>query len=264
MPDVTADPAIGAVPASGRSADAVRAANVDHTMTRVLIVDPQRAVGEALAAALSIEPDISVVGVVSDGAAGGVALSARTADVLLIDPWLPGRAGAPGQDAAGLIRRLRGDHNRLPIVAVTDAAEPRLVVTAVRAGVCSWVPKRLGVRHLVAVLRGTAAGESWFPSALLGRILPELTQTEPSGHEKKISSLSDRESEILRCMTAGLDRSSIADRLVLSKHTVRTHIQNLMAKLDVHSALEAVAVGFAAGLTTPNVHPHPRQPAPPA
>ncbi|MGF7237302.1 MAG: LuxR C-terminal-related transcriptional regulator [Frankia sp.] len=238
--------------------------------SRLLILDAHRAVGTALAAALSLEPDLTVVDVVANGEAAVVAMTRHEVDVLVVDPELP------GGDAVQVVRRLRGMSGRLRVVAVTDAEDPRGAAEAVRAGVDSWVPKRsAGVDHLARVVRGARRHESWFPPALLGGVLAEFVRPHASPEVEKIARLTDREREILYYISAGMDRQAIAARLFLSHHTVRTHIQNLLGKLDAHTSLEAASIAVHAGLlgADPDVrregkpepkvnqpHRHPRDP----
>ncbi|WP_322761764.1 response regulator transcription factor [Frankia sp. Cr2] len=211
--------------------------------SRVLILDSQRAVSGALAVALRAEHDFEVVDAVHTADAATAVLGIRDVDILLLDAELL------RGDGVDLIRQLllrRSD--RLPIVVMTDIDDPRLATAAVRAGVSSWVPKRLGLQHLMSVLRGARNGESWFPPPLLGAVLADLAHPQPSPAEKKISGLTCREREILQCMVNGFDRTAMARHFFLSSNTVRTHIQNLLGKLDVHSAQEAVALAARAGI----------------
>ncbi|WP_239405148.1 response regulator transcription factor [Frankia sp. Cj3] len=214
------------------------------TPSRVLILDSQRAVSGALAVALHAEHDFEVVKTVHTVEAAATVLGILDVDILLLDAELL------RGDGVDIIRELllrRSD--RLPIVVMTDIDDSRLATEAVRAGVSSWVPKRLGLQNLMSVLRGARNGESWFPPPLLGAVLADLARPQPSPAEEKISTLTSREREILQCMVNGFDRTAIARRLFLSSNTVRTHIQNLLGKLDVHSAQEAVALAARAGIS---------------
>lgn len=207
---------------------------------RVLVVDPQRAVGGALAAALSAEPDLTVVDV-AEAAPAALSPSCGGFDVLLLDLVAVGPAGL---DLVRELRRRPGGHR---VVVVSDGAEPSLAVAAAQAGVSAWVPKRLGLRHLVRVVRGVRAGESWFPPALLGPVLAELADPCPSSEHRRVENLTCREREVLACLGEGLDRRAIARRFYLSANTVRTHIQNILGKLEVHSELEAASIMVRTG-----------------
>jgi DNA-binding NarL/FixJ family response regulator len=220
--------------------------------TSVLILDSHRAVGAALAAVLCTEPDLSVVEVVGSADAAEAVLAAHDVDLLLLDPQLS------RGDGLEFIRRVRTRYGRLRIVVVTDTQDPVFALGAVRAGVSSWVPKNRGIADLLLAIRGACAGESSFPPTLLRRILTMLTEPSgppPSTGGETIANLTAREREILLYMVDGLDRQTIANRLFVSTHTVRTHIQNLLGKLSVHSGVEAVAVAVRSGLPHPDTHP---------
>ncbi|WP_052914807.1 response regulator transcription factor [Protofrankia coriariae] len=211
--------------------------------SRLLIADSQRAFSDVIAAAIRVENDFTVVDTVPSTEMASRILDLRQVDVLLLDVELL------MADTAELVRWLRRLCERLPTVIVTDMEDPSLAIAAVRAGVRSWVPKRLDLHHLISVVRGIRDGESWFPPPLLGAVLTELARSaQPSPAQRKLATLTRRERQILQCMVNGLDRGAIAAQLFLSSNTVRTHVQNLLGKLEVHSGLEAVALAARAGI----------------
>jgi DNA-binding NarL/FixJ family response regulator len=207
-----------------------------------LIVDAQKTFGAALAVALCAQPDLSIADVAASGENAAAALDSDDADVLLIDLEMPGENGIE------IVTKLRRKNSGLRVVVISDLQDPAVAVAAVQAGVNAWVPKRLGLRDLLGVIRGVQAGESWFPPALLGPVLADLAHPEPSPEAQKIASLTARERQILLYMVEGLDRQAIARVLYLSTNTVRTHIQNLLGKLDAHSGVEAIAIAVRAGM----------------
>jgi DNA-binding NarL/FixJ family response regulator len=97
-------------------------------------------------------------------------------------------------------------------------------------------------------VRAAAAGESVISPEMLARLLPRLRATEPQPHD----SLTEREREVLTLLAEGLSNAAIADRLVVSVHTVRNHVANLSAKLGAHSKLEALAIAVREGLLPPS------------
>jgi len=121
------------------------------------------------------------------------------------------------------------------------------VVTALTRGARAWLPKTIDSDRLVRVVRGVHRGEAWLAPDLLGRVLTDLT-SRASGQPNPLTALTARESEVLQCMVDGLSRPEIAIRLGLSSNTVRTHTQNLIAKLGVHSTLESVALALRHGI----------------
>lgn len=159
-----------------------------------------------------------------------------------------------------------GGHNGLRFAAVALAAQPDLrivvvtggkgdcqVVDAIRAGVLGWVRKDETIQHLLEVVRGVLRGETWIPPRLLTGVIAELkaAQREVTDSGMLIGKLTRREREILALLATGLSIDTIGSRLVLSRNTVRTHVQNVIAKLGVHSAVAAVAVARRAGLRQP-------------
>ena len=97
------------------------------------------------------------------------------------------------------------------------------------------------------MIRGVAKGETWLPPAAVGRVLRSLIQDQERRRENDelLAALTPREREVLTCLAEGAGRREVAERLHLSANTVRTHLQNLMTKLGVHSTLEAVAMSRA-------------------
>jgi len=148
----------------------------------------------------------------------------------------------------------------LSVVGLSDSEDRALVTAAVRAGVRGWVEPTASVDHLVRVLHGVADGETWFPPRLMTSVLDDLLEARNTREKATtvVSSLSSREIEVLECLAHGLTRQEIADRFFLSPHTVRTHINNLLRKLDVHSTLAAVSIARQMGLADGQ----PRQPRP--
>ena len=126
-------------------------------------------------------------------------------------------------------------------------------VEAARAGVAAWVAKEQGAAELETVVRGVCQGYSWFPPDMLGAILRELRAdvSRAREHDDLLDVLSPRERDVLLSMMDGKRGRQIAQDLLISTDTVRTHTRNIFAKLDVHSRLEAVRVARAAGLHRP-------------
>jgi len=208
--------------------------------SQVLVVDDHRAFAGALAARLSAEPDVHVVAAVVGCAEALATLAAEHVDLALVDLTL----GA--DDGLELVRAMRDRQPDLVVVMVTEVDDDAAATAAVRFGVSGWVLKHAPVEDLLRVLRGVLAGESWYPPRMLTGVLHRLVR--PADEDGALGRLTPREREVLACMVDGLDRQGIAERLYLSSNTVRTHVQNMLSKLEVHSGLEAVAVAVRAGL----------------
>ncbi|WP_338320268.1 response regulator transcription factor, partial [Streptomyces lonarensis] len=165
-------------------------------------------------------------------------------------PAAPADRGAPGgpaaddQDASLLAQ----PGLRLVVLAGRDDAGTAARLLA--AGALGWVAKDSSLARLTHVLRGVLRDETHLPPALLTGVLREMTRERQGRgeYQRLADSLTPRELEVLRCMLAGMGRKAVAERLYLSPHTVRTHMQNVLGKLGVHSTLAAVAVARRAGV----------------
>lgn len=240
---------------------------------RVLVVDDHRIFAESLAAALAAEPDVDV----SAAGSGPAALrclerataEGRRYDVMLVDAELgvlaaggarpaPAPRGTPEAagggrgpvDGLSLVAEVRASQPHIRTVVLAERDDPRRAATALQAGASGWVAKDCSLQRLLTVIRGVLRDETHLPAALLTGVLRELTAARKhrTESEQLVESLTPREREVLRCMVAGLGRKAVAERLFLSPHTVRTHMQNVLGKLGVHSTLAAVALARRAGV----------------
>ncbi|MEV6212584.1 LuxR C-terminal-related transcriptional regulator [Kitasatospora sp. NPDC051914] len=262
--------------------------------TRVLVVDDHRIFAEALATALAAEPEIEV------GAAGSPAAAERALEraaaegrpyhIALVDADLTPSAvrsgprvrgqlpsavvplprresvpGLPSGDGIALVARICRTHPELRAVVLAAHDDPGRAVRALQAGASGWVAKESSLGRLLAVVRGVLRDETHLPPALLTGVVRELTSArrDRTESERLVGTLTPREEEVLRCMVAGLGRQATAERLYLSPHTVRTHMQNVLGKLGVHSTLAAVAVARRAGITPSEPLPPPAPLPPP-
>ncbi len=205
----------------------------------VLVADQERTFAEVLAARLEAESDMAVVGAVRVRMPGQLLIARKPADVLVLDGDLPGEA------ANCLCQELSGRDARTRVIMLTSSSAPTRIVRAIGAGAAAWVRKDESLDHLLRVIRGVVRGETWLPPAETGNVVQLLLRERDRQHESErmLAVLTPREREVLTCLAEGAGgRRAIAEQLHLSVNTVRTHTQHLMAKLGVHSALEAVAL----------------------
>ncbi|MFI9329674.1 LuxR C-terminal-related transcriptional regulator [Kitasatospora sp. NPDC052868] len=158
---------------------------------------------------------------------------------------------APAPDGITLLARVRRNHPAVRAIVLAAADDPHRAARALHAGATGWVAKESSLARLLAVVRGVLRDETHLPPALLTGVIRELTtaRRDRTESERLVDTLTPREKQILRCMVAGLGRQAVAERLYLSPHTVRTHMQNVLGKLGVHSTLAAVAVARRAGVS---------------
>jgi len=203
---------------------------------RVLLVDDQQLLIEALAAKLSTEPDIVVVGhcTMRDPDPGGLAALLRP-DVITMEM---------AHDAAALLAMFRTAWPAARFVVLTASHDPAQVVQAARAGADGWVSKESSIDVLTHALRCASQGHACFPPDQLGHVLGELRADVGRAQRRDgpLEVLTPRERDVLLCLARGRGPAEIADELGVSAHTVRTHTNKIFAKLGVHSRLEAVAL----------------------
>jgi DNA-binding NarL/FixJ family response regulator len=197
-----------------------------------VVIDEERTFADALAIRLNVEEDIKVVAV----AQPNTTTMGFHADVILLDV-----------DFAGSIRFCQATSsapNGTRVIMLSRTSEPSRIVAAIEAGARGWVRKDESVEHLLRVLRGVAQGETWLPPAETGNVLSLLLRRRDGRDDgdRLLGLLTPRERQVLACLAEGAGRNQVAERLNLKANTVRTHMQNLMAKLGVHSTLEAVAL----------------------
>lgn len=207
----------------------------------VLIVDDHTMFAEGLARSLSDSLDIEVVGCASTGREAEELCRDAAPDVVLMD------FGLPDQDGALTTRAVRADAPEIKVVMLTSLVDDSVVLSAIDAGCSGYVTKDMQISELVEAIRATHAGEALIAPAMLARLLPRL---RPS-YRGVGSDLTAREREVLGLLAEGLPNKDIADRLVISLNTVRTHVQNVLTKLQAHSKLEAVAVATRERIITP-------------
>lgn len=218
---------------------------------KVLVADQERTFADAIAARLEAESDMKVVGVAQIKMPGPWLIAPIPADVLVLDGDLP-------DEAANRLRgQLSGRDVCTRVIMLSSSSEPARIVQAVWAGTAAWVRKDESLDHLLRVIRGVSRGETWLPPSEAGNVV-RLLLRERDRHqenERLLASLTPRERAVLACLAEGPGRrDAVAEQLCLSVNTVRTHLQNLMAKLGVHSALEAVALARDHASCFPAVH----------
>ncbi|MEW2358128.1 response regulator transcription factor [Spirillospora sp. NPDC029432] len=211
---------------------------------RVLIVDDHALFAEALAARLGREPDLVVLPVAADARRALALAATERPHVVVLDVALGPENGLDVLD------RLRERHPDVRVVILSAMSDVDAIVLAVRRGAIGWLSKTESADLVSRVIRGAARRGGWLPPDVLGEVLRRLREgaPDPGAGGRLPAELTPREREVLQCMVDGLNRAEIADRLGLSANTVRTHTQNLLAKLGMHSALEAITLAMRAGM----------------
>jgi DNA-binding NarL/FixJ family response regulator len=214
-------------------------------MIRVLLADDQGLVRAGFRMILRAEPDIEVVGEAGDGEEA-VARTRETApDVVLMDIRMP---GVDGVEATRRITATPGP--RVLVLTTFDLDE--YVYEALRAGASGFLLKDAPEEQLVAAIRVVASGGSLFAPSVTRRLIEEFARRgrrpEPP---QQLADLTSRELEVLRLLARGLSNAEIADTLVVSEHTTKTHVASVLSKLDLRNRVQAVVLAYESGLVTP-------------
>ncbi|MFB7308953.1 MULTISPECIES: response regulator transcription factor [unclassified Streptomyces] len=207
---------------------------------RVLLVDDHQVVRRGLRTFLEIQDDIEVVGEAADGAEGVARSEELHPDVVLMDIKMP------GTDGIEALRKLRQLENPAKVLIVTSFTEQRTVVPALRAGASGYVYKDVDPDALAGAIRSVYAGHVLLQPEVAGAL---LAQEDAGGGTGRGSTLTEREQEVLGLIADGRSNREIARALVLSEKTVKTHVSNILMKLDLsdrtQAALWAVRHGVA-------------------
>ncbi|GGP70980.1 MULTISPECIES: response regulator transcription factor [Streptomyces] len=197
---------------------------------RVLLVDDHQVVRRGLRTFLEIQEDIEVVGEASDGAEGVDRAEELRPDVVLMDIKMP------GTDGIEALRRLRELDNPAKVLIVTSFTEQRTVVPALRAGASGYVYKDVDPDALAGAIRSVHAGHVLLQPEVAGALLAQEDAGTGTGRG---STLTEREREVLGLIADGRSNREIARALVLSEKTVKTHVSNILMKLDLADRTQA-------------------------
>ncbi|MFD4788355.1 response regulator [Streptomyces sp. NPDC058459] len=197
---------------------------------RVLLVDDHQVVRRGLRTFLEVQDDIEVVGEAADGAEGVARAEELRPGVVLMDVKMP------GTDGIDALRRLRELGNPARVLIVTSFTERRTVVPALRAGAAGYVYKDVDPDALAAAIRSVHAGHILLQPEVADAL---LTQEEGNTGQGRSGSLTEREREVLALIADGRSNREIARALVLSEKTVKTHVSNILMKLDLADRTQA-------------------------
>ena len=213
-------------------------------MIRVLICDDQTVVREGLAAILSTDDEIEVVGLARNGTEALALTAEDRPDVVLMDLNMPVMNGVQAT------QRLRRNHPDVRVLVLTTYADEAWVIDAIRAGAAGYLLKDIRRDDLVAAIKGTAEGKSFLDPTIAGKLMRQMT-AEPvvrSVDTGQVEALTERELEVLRLLAQGYNNPEIAQKLHLAAGTVRNYVSTILQKLDVEDRTQAAVVALQRGL----------------
>jgi DNA-binding NarL/FixJ family response regulator len=217
----------------------MRARDASDMTVSLFILVQERTFADALAIRLETEPDMEVVAALDTSTLPSRMLVGSRVDVVLLDADLADNA------AFRLGQELSQAPKAPSMVFLSHSNNPERIVRAIRVGAAGWVRKDESLDRLIYVIRGVARGETWLPPGQTGevlRLLMRRSDQDGDSDDRLLATLTGRERDVLLCLAEGNRRRDVAAHLHVSPNTVRTHLQNLMGKLGVHTALEAVAL----------------------
>jgi DNA-binding NarL/FixJ family response regulator len=217
---------------------------------RVLIADDQPLMRTGFRMILDAEPDLAVVGEAADGDEA-VRLAAHVrADVALMDIRMP------GVDGIEATRRLAGDGVQDPVrvLILTTFDLDEYVLSALRAGASGFLLKDVPPEDLVDAIRVVAAGDALLAPSVTRRLLDRFASRLPdpaAARPAALETLTARELEVLGLVARGMSNAEIAEHLVVSETTVKTHVGRLLFKLDLRDRVQAVVLAYETGIVRP-------------
>jgi len=207
---------------------------------RIALVDDHRVVQSGLRSYLESFPDLEVVGAASNGEEALGKLEGWLPDVVVMDLHMPG-----GIDGVEATRRVRALSPHTQVVVLTAHTDEARVVAALRAGAIGYVRKDSDPEVLIAAVRGGARGQSVLDPAVAGSVLQDLVRGGPLAEE-----LSEREREVLAELAHGRTNREIAQALHVGEETVKTHVGNILSKLQLNHRTQAVIYALKQGLVS--------------
>ena len=216
---------------------------------RVLLADDQRVVREGLTLILDLLEDVEVVETASDGEQAVAIAERLSPDVVLMDLRMP------RVDGIEAIRRLAASRPRIGVIALTTYADDASVLGALRAGARGYLTKDASAEQIAAAISRVASGEASLDEAIQTKVVAAVTAgagAEPAATEPQRAELPDdltaREAEVLGLIAGGLSNQEIAERLVVSPATVKSHVNHLFAKIGARDRAQAVGYAYRHGL----------------
>jgi len=222
---------------------------------RVLVADDQALVRGGFRVILESQPDLEVVGEAGDGAETVSLARELAAEVVLMDVRMP------GVDGIEATRRLMARTPAPRVIVLTTFDIDEYVFGALRAGASAFLLKDAPEEQLLAAIRVVAHGGSLFAPSVTRRLVERFVP-EPSGPTADVlAELTPRETEVLRLVARGLSNAEIAEALVVTEHTTKTHVASLLQKLGLRNRVQAVVLAYETGLVRPGAEPPPRPPS---
>jgi DNA-binding NarL/FixJ family response regulator len=218
---------------------------------KIVVADDHEVVRAGFAALLDTQPDFTVVGTASDGAEAVKISRELRPDVVLMDVRMP------GTDGIEATRQLTAGADGPHVIILTTFDLDEYVYDALCAGASGFLLKDVTGERLFDAVRVVAVGEALLAPAVTRRLISEFARLRPTAPAPPaaVSELTPRETEVLRLLAEGLSNPEIADRLVITEETVKTHVSRVLHKLALRDRAQAVVLAYESGLVRPGSSP---------
>lgn len=210
--------------------------------TRIVLVDDHTIVRKGLRSLLEIEPDLEVVADVNDGRASVKAVSQMKPDVVVMD------IGMPGLNGIEATRQIMSEAPKTKVICLSMHGERKFVGAMLRAGAVGYVLKNDVTKELTEAIRRVMSGRTYLSPSLAGDIVRHYVRERPP-EKGAFGELSDREREVLQLIAEGRSTKEAAAILSVSEKTVAAHREHIMAKLNLHTAVDLTRYALREGLS---------------
>jgi DNA-binding NarL/FixJ family response regulator len=214
---------------------------------RVLLVDDDALMRAGLAAILSSDPTIEVVGEAADGRFAVERVQRLGPDVVLMDVRMP------DLDGIAATRQVVAAHPDARVVILTTFEDEHYIFGALTAGASGFLLKRTSPEELLAAIKAVAAGDSLLSPSVTRRVIDRMARLPAAEAvlDDRVGELTPREREVLAQLARGLSNAEIAEKLVIEESTVKTHVKRILMKLHLRDRVQAVIFAYESGLTRP-------------
>jgi NarL family two-component system response regulator LiaR len=218
----------------------------DSEKIRVLIVDDHQVVRQGLRTFLEIQEDVLVVGEAGDGQAAVEMVQQLRPNVVLMDLVMP------RLDGISATRQVKALGTEVKVIALTSFTEDDKVFPAIQAGASSYLLKDVSPDDLVEAIRAVHRGEARLHPDIARKLMEQVARQVPASREPRLEELTDRETEVIRLVAQGRSNQDIAGELVISEKTVKTHVSNILGKLNLEDRTQLAIYAIKKGLVKPD------------
>jgi len=215
-------------------------------MIKVLIADDHQVVRQGLRTFLELHEDILIVGEAGDGIEAVNLARELTPDVILMDLVMP------QLDGISAIKQIKELDEPPQVIALTSFTEDEKVFPAIQAGASSYLLKDVSPEDLVEAIRAAHHGEARLHPDIVQMLMEQVTHQPGNGQDQRLEDLTRRELEVARFVAKGLSNREIAQQLTISHRTVKTHVSNILSKLDLSDRTQLAIYAINSGLVDPS------------